>query len=167
MPVWLFNIFIWYFGSLKMVSAQWKFCSKWLKLEWWRGFVQHPVYNLYWCPQKETIGHQRWHLRSKSARMKNQHSAVVYYYYLCSFVSCNFLQFVQTDDTFTYLCFFPLPSAKVFAESAVQKQMSAFKRWAVMANWEDGCYYTINKRYETVQLETFFRMYEKVSTWSD
>jgi len=42
--------------------------------------------------------------------------------------------------------------------------MSAFRRWAVMADWVDGCYYTIDKQYETVQLETFFRMYEKVSS---
>jgi len=50
----------------------------------------------------------------------------------------------------------------LFAEQAAAKQVSAFRRWGVMADWQNGCYYTYDKQYEVNQLEIFYRMYEKV-----
>jgi isoleucyl-tRNA synthetase len=57
--------------------------------------------------------------------------------------------------------------AKKFAEKAIKKQMSSFKRWGVMADWQNDCYYTFNKDYEVEQLETFFQMYDKGFIYQD
>jgi len=54
--------------------------------------------------------------------------------------------------------------ARLFAEKAAAKQMSAFQRWAVMADWQTGCYYSYDKQYEVNQLEVFYQMYKKVRT---
>ena len=40
--------------------------------------------------------------------------------------------------------------------------MEAFKRWGVMADWNNQCYYTFDPEYEVKQLEVFYQMYEKV-----
>ena len=53
-------------------------------------------------------------------------------------------------------------SANTFAHKAADKQLAAFRRWGVMADWKTGCYYTFDKIYEVAQLETFYKMYEKV-----
>jgi len=50
----------------------------------------------------------------------------------------------------------------LFAQKAAAKQLSAFRRWGVMADWESGCYYSYDKQYEADQLEIFYQMYEKV-----
>ncbi|KAJ8032028.1 Isoleucine--tRNA ligase, mitochondrial [Holothuria leucospilota] len=50
--------------------------------------------------------------------------------------------------------------AKKFAKGAIKKQMSAFKRWGVMADWKN-CYYTFDKEFEASQLELFYKMYSK------
>jgi len=53
-------------------------------------------------------------------------------------------------------------TACLFAQKAAAKQLSAFRRWGVMADWQNGCYYSYNKQYEANQLEIFYQMYEKV-----
>ena len=53
-------------------------------------------------------------------------------------------------------------AASLFAQKAAAKQLSAFRRWGVMADWESGCYYSYDKQYEADQLEIFYQMYEKV-----
>jgi len=52
----------------------------------------------------------------------------------------------------------------LFAKKAAEKQLAAFRRWGVMADWRTGCYYTYDKHYEITQLEIFYKMYEKVRT---
>lgn len=56
-------------------------------------------------------------------------------------------------------------SARQFAEKAIHKQMNAFKRWGIMADWNKA-YYTFDKEFEVAQLETFYQMYEKVESHS-
>ena len=55
-------------------------------------------------------------------------------------------------------------TASIFAQKAAAKQLAAFRRWGVMADWQAGCYYSYDKQYEVNQLEIFYRMYEKVSS---
>uniref|UniRef100_T1IPW0 isoleucine--tRNA ligase n=1 Tax=Strigamia maritima TaxID=126957 RepID=T1IPW0_STRMM len=50
--------------------------------------------------------------------------------------------------------------ARTFALSAIETQKKAFKRWGVMADWEN-CYLTLSKDYEITQLKAFFELYEK------
>lgn len=53
------------------------------------------------------------------------------------------------------------PSAREFAERAIEKQKSAFIRWGVMADWAN-CYLTFDPKYEANQLRVFYKMYDKV-----
>lgn len=73
---------------------------------------------------------------------------------------------IWTEDILRGCCHMPLlyffVSAKLFAKSAAQKQLNAFRRWGVMADWSLGCYYTFDHHYETTELEMFYKMYEKV-----
>lgn len=55
----------------------------------------------------------------------------------------------------------PFPSARAFAERAIEKQKSAFIRWGVMADWAN-CYLTFDPKYEANQLRVFHKMYDKV-----
>ena len=55
-------------------------------------------------------------------------------------------------------------SARKFAENAIQEQMKGFKRWGVMADW-NSCYQTFDPKYEAKELDVFFSMYEKVSSF--
>ncbi|EDV24362.1 uncharacterized protein TRIADDRAFT_26821 [Trichoplax adhaerens] len=51
-------------------------------------------------------------------------------------------------------------TAKAFAEATIEEQMKSFKRWGVMANWND-VYKTTDKDYEANQLQVFYEMYKK------
>jgi len=53
------------------------------------------------------------------------------------------------------------PSAREFAERAIEKQKSAFIRWGIMADWAN-CYCTFDPKYEANQLRVFYKMYDKV-----
>jgi isoleucyl-tRNA synthetase len=55
-------------------------------------------------------------------------------------------------------------AARKFAREAIEIQMEAFKRWGVMADWNNQCYYTFDPEYEVKQLEVFYQMYEKVKS---
>ncbi|XP_071791393.1 isoleucine--tRNA ligase, mitochondrial-like [Asterias amurensis] len=57
--------------------------------------------------------------------------------------------------------------ARRFAEKAIGRQMQAFKRWGVMADWTDGCYYTFDKDYEASQMKVFHQMYQKGYIYRD
>ncbi|XP_019647938.1 PREDICTED: isoleucine--tRNA ligase, mitochondrial-like [Branchiostoma belcheri] len=57
--------------------------------------------------------------------------------------------------------------AKQFAEKAIRSQVDAFRRWGVMADWDNGCYFTFDKQYEAKQLEVFYEMYEKGYIYQD
>jgi len=66
------------------------------------------------------------------------------------------------DLFFIVLCLWL--TASLFAQQAAAKQLVAFRRWGVMADWQTGCYYSYDKQYEVNQLEIFYQMYEKVRT---
>jgi isoleucyl-tRNA synthetase len=51
--------------------------------------------------------------------------------------------------------------ARKFAEKAIKQQMSSFKRWGLMADWENP-YTTLDKQYEANQIGVFYEMYKKV-----
>jgi len=68
--------------------------------------------------------------------------------YICLCLLCNVLKLLYV--------------ASLFAQKAAAKQLAAFRRWGVMADWETGCYYSYDKQYEVNQLEIFYQMYEKV-----
>jgi len=55
-------------------------------------------------------------------------------------------------------------AASLFAKKAAAKQLAAFRRWGVMADWQTGCYYSYDKQYEANQLEIFYKLYEKVGS---
>lgn len=57
--------------------------------------------------------------------------------------------------------------ARKFAREAIKIQMEAFKRWGVMADWDNQCYYTFDPEYEVKQLEVFYQMYEKGLIYQD
>lgn len=57
--------------------------------------------------------------------------------------------------------------AKKFAREAIETQMTAFKRWGVMADWGNKCYYTLDPSYEAKQLEVFYQMFEKGLIYQD
>lgn len=56
---------------------------------------------------------------------------------------------------------FHVLAAREFAESAIASQRAAFRRWGVMADWEN-CYYTYDGSYEAAQLRVFQEMHSKV-----
>ncbi|XP_784868.3 isoleucine--tRNA ligase, mitochondrial [Strongylocentrotus purpuratus] len=56
--------------------------------------------------------------------------------------------------------------ARKFALKAIESQMTAFKRWGIMADW-DNCYYTFDKEYEASQLQLFHDMYQKGFIYRD
>ncbi|ESN99013.1 hypothetical protein HELRODRAFT_188978 [Helobdella robusta] len=51
--------------------------------------------------------------------------------------------------------------AREYSENASGLQRDAFKRWAVMADWQNGCYFTTDPKYEALQLEAFYQLYEQ------
>ena len=61
---------------------------------------------------------------------------------------------------FNFRCFNIL--AKSFAQDTIQVQLSAFRRWGVMADWNEQCYYTFEKNYVAQQLRLFYELYNKV-----
>ncbi|XP_077977648.1 isoleucine--tRNA ligase, mitochondrial-like [Glandiceps talaboti] len=57
-------------------------------------------------------------------------------------------------------------TARKFAEKTIKTQMKAFKRWGVMADW-NNCYYTFDKEFEVSQLQVFYDMYDKGYVFRD
>lgn len=55
--------------------------------------------------------------------------------------------------------------ARVFASSAVAEQKSTFRSWGLLADWDNECYYTYDKKYVQNQLKQFYKLYEKVSNY--
>nr|XP_006826008.1 PREDICTED: isoleucine--tRNA ligase, mitochondrial-like [Saccoglossus kowalevskii] len=54
-----------------------------------------------------------------------------------------------------------------YAQKSIKRQQDAFRRWGVMADWDNHCYFTFNKEYEASQLELFYQMYEKGYVYRD
>ncbi|CAD5118933.1 DgyrCDS7608 [Dimorphilus gyrociliatus] len=52
-------------------------------------------------------------------------------------------------------------TAEKFAGKTIERQKAAFKRWGVMADWNNECYFTFDKEYEAKQLDLFYDLYEK------
>ncbi|CAH0597144.1 unnamed protein product [Chrysodeixis includens] len=50
--------------------------------------------------------------------------------------------------------------ARTFALETVERQKDAFKKWGVMADWDQQCYLTLNKGYVQNQLKQFYKMYK-------
>ncbi|CAH2240984.1 jg19737 [Pararge aegeria aegeria] len=50
--------------------------------------------------------------------------------------------------------------ARSFALETVERQKDAFRSWGVMADWDDQCYLTLNKKYVQNQLRQFYKMYK-------
>lgn len=79
-----------------------------------------------------------------------------------------FVQDLYTDFLPFKVCFQAInnanfmAAAQQFAERTVKKQMTAFRSWGVMADWDKSVYYTYDKEYEVAQLEAFFTLYTKV-----
>ena len=59
--------------------------------------------------------------------------------------------------------------ARKFAQMAIQRQKTAFKKWAILADWESetGCYFTYNNSYEALELKYFYEMFEKNLIYRD
>ncbi|KAL3874272.1 hypothetical protein ACJMK2_037312, partial [Sinanodonta woodiana] len=56
--------------------------------------------------------------------------------------------------------------ARLYAEKAIKIQRDAFKRWGVMADWENA-YKTMDAKYEAHQLTVFYDMYKKGLVYRD
>ncbi|NWX02088.1 SYIM protein, partial [Caloenas nicobarica] len=56
--------------------------------------------------------------------------------------------------------------AREFSERAIEKQKSAFIRWGVMADWDNG-YRTSDPKFEANQLRVFYKMYDKGLIYQD
>lgn len=57
--------------------------------------------------------------------------------------------------------------ARKFAKEVIQSQKAVFKYWGVMADWEDGCYFTFSKPYIQNQLQQFYSLYQKGLIYRD
>ena len=51
-------------------------------------------------------------------------------------------------------------TAESFARKTIEFQKSAFKRWGIMADW-DNPYITMSKEYESNQIDVFYQMYKQ------
>ena len=59
--------------------------------------------------------------------------------------------------------------AKAFAETTIEHQKKAFKKWGLLANWQsqDGCYFTFSKAYQIKELKYFYETYKKNLIYRD
>lgn len=57
--------------------------------------------------------------------------------------------------------------ARSFALETIKKQKSAFESWGVMADWDDQCYYTLDKKYVQHQMRRFYELYENKFVYKD
>ena len=53
-------------------------------------------------------------------------------------------------------------SARKYATKEIEKQKSVFKSWGILADWENNCYFTYDKKYVQNQIKQFFKLYKKV-----
>uniref|UniRef100_H2YST3 isoleucine--tRNA ligase n=1 Tax=Ciona savignyi TaxID=51511 RepID=H2YST3_CIOSA len=57
--------------------------------------------------------------------------------------------------------------SKLFAEETIKVQKKAFERWGIMADWENGCYYTFDKSYQAKELTSFYNLYKEGLIYRD
>lgn len=52
--------------------------------------------------------------------------------------------------------------ARKYAAKEIEKQKCVFKSWGILADWENNCYFTYDKKYVQKQIQQFFELYKKV-----
>lgn len=57
--------------------------------------------------------------------------------------------------------------ARKFVKEVVHNQKAIFKSWGIMADWENGCYFTYSKPYVQNQLQQFYKLYQKGLIYRD
>lgn len=57
--------------------------------------------------------------------------------------------------------------ARKFAVETAYTQREVFRRWGLVADWDNQCYYTNDKVYVKNQLRQFYNMYEKGFIYRD
>ncbi|KAK9498314.1 hypothetical protein O3M35_002975 [Rhynocoris fuscipes] len=57
--------------------------------------------------------------------------------------------------------------ARKYAERSICDQKSAFKSWAIMADWEKQCYHTYDVSYISNQLQQFYNLYDQGLIYRD
>ncbi|XP_050428202.1 isoleucine--tRNA ligase, mitochondrial isoform X2 [Adelges cooleyi] len=57
--------------------------------------------------------------------------------------------------------------ARVYASKEIEKQKAVFKSWGILADWENNCYYTYDKKYVCKQLRQFYNLYKKGLIYRD
>ncbi|XP_060879352.1 isoleucine--tRNA ligase, mitochondrial [Metopolophium dirhodum] len=58
-------------------------------------------------------------------------------------------------------------SARKYASKEIEKQKTVFKSWGILADWENNCYYTYDKKYVQNQIQQFFKLYKKGLIYRD
>lgn len=58
-------------------------------------------------------------------------------------------------------------SARKYASKEIEKQKTVFKSWGILADWENNCYFTYNKKYVQKQIQQFFKLYKKGLIYRD
>ncbi|XP_041353024.1 isoleucine--tRNA ligase, mitochondrial-like [Gigantopelta aegis] len=57
--------------------------------------------------------------------------------------------------------------ARRFAEQAIKHQKESFRRWGVMADWNNNCYTTFSPQYQADQIQIFYSLFEKGYIYQD
>ncbi|XP_060838287.1 isoleucine--tRNA ligase, mitochondrial [Rhopalosiphum padi] len=58
-------------------------------------------------------------------------------------------------------------SARKYASKEIEKQKTVFKSWGILADWENNCYFTYDKKYVQKQIQQFFKLYKKGLIYRD
>ena len=59
--------------------------------------------------------------------------------------------------------------AKIFAEKTIEKQITALRKWGLLADWNNkkNCYFTFNKPYQVAQLKYFYKLFKDGLVYRD
>lgn len=50
--------------------------------------------------------------------------------------------------------------ARAYADKAVETQRAAFRSWNIVADWDEGCYFSYDPKFELSQLDLFYQMFQ-------
>ena len=98
---------------------------------------------------KDVVGTKQWTTDPVQIRRKGLYYALMYFTMLW-FSEYYYLTF-----------FFNWVLARAVATESIDRQKQSFRRWGVMANW-NNIYKTMDKKYISAQLQLFYQLYEKV-----